>query len=120
MRDDLRAGLGHELIRARVIAVIMRVQHPADGFITDALDGRLDLGCQRRELIIDKQHTVFTYGNADVAAGPAQHVNGPGNLLHLDLDLGKITLLGECAYSQSEQHQQQFLHWSSWNKAAIF
>jgi hypothetical protein len=43
-------------------------------------------------LIVDDDDPVLADGDADVPAGPLQHVDRPGHLLDLDLDLAEIRL----------------------------
>src|SRR5581483_10186868 len=53
----------------------------------------LDLGSERRELVVHQDDAVFPAGDADVSAGAFQHVDGAGNLGDLDLDIAEILLL---------------------------
>ena len=63
-------------------------------------DRGLDLGRERRELVVDQEDAVVADRDADVAARALQHVEAVGQLGRLDLDLAPVAVLGRRGQGQ--------------------
>jgi hypothetical protein len=86
-------GLVAELcVAADVIPVPMGVQQEGDLALTDFANRGSDFVGEGGELVIDHENPVLTNGNTDVAAGSFEHVNRPGDVGDLDLNVGEIPL----------------------------
>ncbi len=95
VRNDHSTRLAEILVAAGMIEVPVGVQQELDRFGRELGDRRLDLGRERRELVVDHEHRVLADRHAEVPARAGHHVDGVGELLGLDLDLGEV-LLGRC------------------------
>jgi hypothetical protein len=94
--DDGRA-LARELrIAARVIEMVVGIDHVAHRLVGDAerLERGGDLGGERREFVDDEDDAVLPHRCGDVAAGALQQVDVAGDERRLDLDLAEVLLLG--------------------------
>src|SRR4051794_37615513 len=67
MSDDGAARLCELLISAGMVKVIVRVQDEEHRLIGDPSERGLDLGSQRRELIVNNDNAIVTHGNADIS-----------------------------------------------------
>ena len=70
----------------------MCVEHESNGFGTDGCNGSFDLFRQGGVLIVDQKDAIFTCRNANVSAGPHQHVNALGHPYGFDFNLVEIFL----------------------------
>ncbi len=88
--DDQGALAAQVLVAAGVIAVPVGVEHEADRPGLDRRHRRLDLLGQRRELIVDQEHSVLAGRDPDVAPLPDQHVDARRHRHRLDDDLLRL------------------------------
>ena len=81
------------LVAARVVEVPMGVDEILDRTRAQPGDRRLDLGHERRELVVDDQRAVRTMADADVAAVAEQHRHARPDFGRGDLDRIPVGLL---------------------------
>ena len=106
VREDRGAGLAEVLVAAGVIDVPVRVDHEAHRLGAQLRERLLDLGRQRRELVVDDDDAVLADRRADVAAGAGEHVDALRQLLRLDDDLAEVLLLRTAHGMHGEQRHQ--------------
>src|SRR5262249_47993044 len=95
LRDYGRTGCGEGSVSACVVAVIVRVDDEADGFVRDAeiLERGLNFFGKGSKLIVHDDDAIFADGGGDVAALTLEHVNVSGNFGDLNLDFRPIGCL---------------------------
>ena len=87
VRNNVRI-FAEYLIRPRMIAVPMRIDHECERFFcAEAPQRRFYLGGQGGEFIVDHQDAVFARGYADVPPSAGKHVHRPRNVGRFDLGL---------------------------------
>jgi hypothetical protein len=88
-----------------VVEVPVGVDEEAHRLVRDLLDGREDLGRERRELIVDHHHAVVPGGDRDVPAFAFEHVKVLGDLGSLDLD--RVEVLGGGGGSEGRGYRER-------------
>jgi hypothetical protein len=110
VRDDgrLAAEVG---VGAGVVAVEMGVEDELELTGIELLEGRLDLGRQRGEFVVDDEQPVGAGGDANVPALALEHVYVAGDVSRLDVHLGEVLLrMGGGAGHQYEGRNQSEIH----------
>ena len=72
----------------------MCIQDEPDRLVTDASDLGLYGVAERRELVIDENRSIASYGQRYISTDPVQYVNSVRDVLRLDFLLREI--LSQC------------------------
>ena len=104
MGYDDRTHFSHVFVPTRVIPVPVRVDEELHVTFRQRLDGSEDFFGQRRELIVDQERTVVSYGKPQIPPGSNKHIHVTRNVYRLDLNLVRVLPRERRMYGKYEEY----------------
>ena len=90
-----------------MVKVPVRIDNEAHRLVRNAFERCSNLIRQRSKLIVNDHDAVVSYGSADVAPGPLQHVYVARNLCDLHLYLAEVLILSSGHKGKQNQRDRE-------------